>query len=285
MAFNVTVINTKGGSGKTTLSANLGGILADLKQRTLLVDADTGQPALSSYFALKEQAPSGLTQLFLSDPNNMDKAALISKTNIENLDLIYSDDPNAKLQSWVLEQPDGRMRLKSILKQFDCDYDYIIIDTRGSVGGVQDAAAIAGDIMISPIPPEMLSAREFIRGTVELLQRLLPLEDYGFRIGNLHGVINKMNRTIDARQIVRELRSDSFERTKGRVTVCDTVIPDSVLYREAATRKIPVHHVSRLHSDRTGDIILALVKELLPNLSNMELTTNTSSYHGKREVV
>ena len=60
MTVSVTVTSTKGGVGKTTLTANLGGLLADLGQRVLLVDADV-QPTLSSYYALGEWAPADRT--------------------------------------------------------------------------------------------------------------------------------------------------------------------------------------------------------------------------------
>ncbi|MEQ9511122.1 MAG: ParA family protein, partial [Alloalcanivorax xenomutans] len=58
----VTICSTKGGVGKTTTTANLGGILADAGQRVLLVDADI-QPTLSSYYPLSERSPYGLHQL------------------------------------------------------------------------------------------------------------------------------------------------------------------------------------------------------------------------------
>jgi len=45
----VSVISTKGGVGKTTVTANLGGLLADAGLRVLLLDLDV-QPTLSSYY-------------------------------------------------------------------------------------------------------------------------------------------------------------------------------------------------------------------------------------------
>lgn len=51
MALKIRITSTKGGVGKTTLCANLGGIRADLGQRVLMVDADV-QPTLPSYFGL-----------------------------------------------------------------------------------------------------------------------------------------------------------------------------------------------------------------------------------------
>ncbi len=47
----ICVVSSKGGVGKTTASANLGGLAADAGLKTLLIDLD-GQPTLSSYFPL-----------------------------------------------------------------------------------------------------------------------------------------------------------------------------------------------------------------------------------------
>ena len=44
--FTITVVSTKGGVGKTTLAANLGGLLRDIGLRVLLIDADV-QPSLT----------------------------------------------------------------------------------------------------------------------------------------------------------------------------------------------------------------------------------------------
>ncbi len=51
----VSIISTKGGVGKTTTAANLGGFIADAGLRVLLLDLDV-QPTLSSYFMLSVRA-------------------------------------------------------------------------------------------------------------------------------------------------------------------------------------------------------------------------------------
>ncbi|WP_443744730.1 ParA family protein, partial [Aeromonas caviae] len=53
----VSIISTKGGVGKTTTAANLGGFAADAGLRVLLLDLDV-QPTLSSYFTLDLRAPA-----------------------------------------------------------------------------------------------------------------------------------------------------------------------------------------------------------------------------------
>ena len=58
----VSIISTKGGVGKTTTAANLGGFAADTGLRVLLLDLDV-QPTLSSYFTLAERAPAGIYEM------------------------------------------------------------------------------------------------------------------------------------------------------------------------------------------------------------------------------
>ena len=268
MTLKITIMSTKGGVGKTTQTANLGGILADLGQRVLLVDADA-QPTLSSYFELKQQAPNGLSAL-ITGPK-LDE--VISHTAITNLDIILSDDPDSALQNWILHTPDGRVRLKHLLSKFDDDYDFILIDTQGAVGPLQDAAVLAADMLLSPIPPEILSAREFTRGTLGMLERLQPMTYMGAPAGPLYGLIYRMDRTVDAQRIARELRRESAP-SRGQIRILDTVIPATVAYREAATSQVPVHQWERRRSGPSAsarETMLSLVHELFPHLSDVEL--------------
>lgn len=62
--FTFGVVATKGGVGKTTVAANLGGLLADIGYRVLLIDADV-QPSLSRYFVVSQEAAHGLTKMVI----------------------------------------------------------------------------------------------------------------------------------------------------------------------------------------------------------------------------
>ncbi len=269
MALKITITSTKGGVGKTTLTANLGGLLADLGQRVLLVDADV-QPTLSSYYSLSQRAAFGLTTL-ITEGVTQD---VVSRTAIPSLDLVLSDDPEGMLQNWILHTPDGRVRLKHLLTRFDRDYDFILLDTQGAVGPLQDSAVLAADLLVSPIPPEILSAREFARGTVQMLDRLRPMAFLGAPVGPLRGLIYRMDRTLDARRIAQELCREAYGPSKGAITILDTAIPSTVAYREAATARVPVH---RWESKRRGSTtcarqaMLALIAELIPHLADESL--------------
>ena len=269
MAVKVTVVSTKGGVGKTTLSANLGALLADLGQKVLLIDGDV-QPSLSSYYPITVRAPVGLSTLITRSVIE----GTICSTNIDRLDLVVSDDPEGELQNWILRTPDGRVRLKHILQALDDQYDFILIDTQGAVGPLQDAAVLAADLLLSPIPSEILPAREFTRGTLEMLDRLRPMAHWGCPTAPLRGLIYRQGRTADARRIVQELRSLTFAPSRGTITILDTAVPDTVAYREAATHHQPVH---RWEPRRVGatpsarDTMLTLVHELFPHLAHLTL--------------
>jgi chromosome partitioning related protein ParA len=264
--INLCIVSTKGGVGKTTLTANLGGYLADHGQRVLLVDADV-QPTLSSYFELRQRAGRGLTELIV------DGAAedVVSQTVIDGLDVIYSNDPRGELANWILHDPVGRIRLRQALDQpaFRDGYDILLIDTPGAIGPLQDAGVVAADFLVSPIPPEMLSAREFIRGTVAMIERLRPMRFLGAAVGPLRGVIYRQDQTVDARLLAAELRSESFLPGRGAITILDTAVPAGVAYREAATLGRPVHR----HDPRRkgvapcgAEVMAALARELFPHL-------------------
>ncbi|WP_153062146.1 AAA family ATPase, partial [Escherichia coli] len=85
----VALLNQKGGVGKTTTAANLGGFAADSGLRVLLLDLDV-QPTLSSYFTLTERAPAGIYEMLAYNEQRAEQ--LVSHTAIAGLDLVLSND-------------------------------------------------------------------------------------------------------------------------------------------------------------------------------------------------
>lgn len=85
----IAVLSTKGGVGKTTITANLGGLLADAGLRVFLIDLDS-QPILSSHYPLQKEAPGGTYELLALSETRGER--IISNTAIERLDLVTSND-------------------------------------------------------------------------------------------------------------------------------------------------------------------------------------------------
>lgn len=265
-----TVTSTKGGVGKTTLTANLGALLADMGLRVLLIDADV-QPSLSKYFPLATPKPTaGLTEVIVRGEVT---EPCITATMYQNLDIVVSDDPEGNLPHWLLNRIDRGFRLRFALQSpvVSGAYDCVLIDTQGAIGPLQDAAVLAADILISPITPEILSAREFKDGTMELLDRLEPGSALGATLGPMRAVIYRQDRTTDARIIASGIRDD-FIKFKGRVSVLDTVVPHAKAYKEAATLRIPVHRHERKREGVTpsaSTVMHQLAWELIPSLQGV----------------
>jgi chromosome partitioning related protein ParA len=265
-----TVTSTKGGVGKTTLTANLGALLADMGLRVLLIDADV-QPSLSKYFPLTVAKPgAGLTEVIV---RGVVSASCITATVYQNLDIVISDDPEGNLPHWLLNRIDRGFRLRFALQSpavVDA-YDCVLIDTQGAIGPLQDAAVLAADILVSPITPEILSAREFRDGTMELLDRLEPGGALGASLGPMKAVIYRQDRSADARIIASGIRED-FIKLKGRVAVLETVVPHAKAYKEAATLRVPVHRHERKRDGPTPSaytVMHQLAWELIPSLEGV----------------
>ena len=181
---------------------------------------------------------------------------------------MVSDDPEGSIENWILHTPDGRVRMRYALRDLE-QYDIILIDTQGAVGPLQDAGVLAADLLLSPIPPEILSAREFARGTLGMLERLRPMGHLGAPVGHLHGLIYRMDRTIDAADVASTLRRATFGESRGGISILSTVVPATVAYREAATARQPVHRIERQRRGPTAsalEVMTALVNELLPHI-------------------
>jgi chromosome partitioning related protein ParA len=266
-----TIASTKGGVGKTTLTANLGALLADMGLRVLLIDADV-QPSLSKYFALSPPQPvAGLTEVIVRGEV---AAESITPTVFPNLHLVASDDPEGRLPNWLLGRIDRGFRLRQALRAglIPSAYDCILIDTPGAIGPLQDAAVMAADVVISPITPEILSAREFRDGTMELLARLEPGSALGAPLAPVKAVIYRQDRTADARLIVAGIAREFAkppDHPQPRVSLLKTVVPHAKAYKEAATLRIPVHQHERRREGTmpsAWSVMHGLAWELMPSL-------------------
>ena len=92
MAKTIGVVSTKGGVGKSSVTASIGAVLADMGQKVLLVDGDF-QQSLSSYYRIRNKTDFGIIELITKvSPDNC-----ISTTDIPHLHIIQSNDNKAKL--------------------------------------------------------------------------------------------------------------------------------------------------------------------------------------------
>ena len=261
----ISIISTKGGVGKTTTAANLGGFAADAGLRVLLLDLDV-QPTLSSYFALDTRAPAGIYELLAFNERRLDQ--LVSRTAIAGLDLVLSNDDRGELNTLLLHAPDGRLRLRHLLPALAPFYDLLLIDTQGARSVLLEMAVLASNMTLSPVTPEILAARELRRGTLQLIEDIGPYRHLGIEPPPLHLLINRVHPVSSNARLIQQTLRQMFQGTTG-VQVLDTDVPAIEAYPRAATRGLPVHQVEyRQPAGRVAPSALmtmrALAGELFP---------------------
>lgn len=257
--FVTSLLSTKGGVGKTTLAANLGGFCADSGLRVLLMDMDPVQPSLSSYYPMMQEVDGGIFDLIAH--NETDPGKIISRTSIPNLSLILSNDPNNQLISLLLQAADGRLRLANLVKAFSDQFDLILIDTQGARSVMLEMVVLASDLAVSPLQPNMLSAREFNRGTLQMLDGLRPYSRLGLDIPPIKVVVNCLDQTNDARAIHDAIRETFAENSE--IEVLKSTVPASVIFRQASTSGMSAHRLEyKQPSNRKSPSALRIVRDL-----------------------
>lgn len=257
--YIVTVMSTKGGVTKSTNVANIGAFCADHGLKVLMIDTDT-QPTLSSYYHIVQQAPYGLYELVMR--NDVAFEQLVSHTEYANLDIIQSNDPLDRLTTDLTKNSAGALFFRNRIQQLyqSIDYDLIIIDTRGTRGVTVDMTVIASDLVLSPIKPELVSAREFLRGTISLYEDLSLFTQFGLTLPPLKAVINCLDKTKDARDVVELLYNIFSDLNNDNIDLLNIEIPNRVAYREAASQSKPIHR----HSTEQAEVIRELCVILFP---------------------
>ncbi|EPR7285678.1 ParA family protein [Escherichia coli] len=272
------VVSTKGGEGKSTQSANLAGFLADAGLRTLLIDGDHAQPTASNIFPLTYEAPAGLFELLmrtadLSHPDN-----IISRTAIDGLDLIVSNDPHEQLKTAMLHAPDGRLRLRNVLQHpLFQSYDVIVVDSQGARSVMLEMIVLsATESVVGMVNPVLPDVREFIRGTVNVMENLLPYRELGIPLPKVRTLVNCMDYTALARQTLAELtdiiNSGRYSKVlpEGAATLLSTQIYDLNIYKQGHAAGQPVHRLEKASARRSDSALVtmhSLACELLPEWS------------------
>lgn len=163
----ISIINQKGGCGKTTTSVNLSAALSLRNKKVLLIDLDPqGHSALGFGIDSSENNKT-IFNVLMGDINTKD--TLINFN--EHIDIIPSNILLATTEQ-VLAGKDGReKKLDEALKEIKNNYDFIIIDCPPNLGFLSINALVASDKAIVPIEPNRfgLHGVEKLAETISML--------------------------------------------------------------------------------------------------------------------
>ncbi len=144
----ISVVNQKGGVGKTTTTINLGAALAFENQKVLIIDFDQQANATKGIGINREDILFDISDFF-THIGLLKKA--IMKTSIPNMSIIPATIKLANVEESLYTIENNEYLLDRKLKQIKKDYDYILIDCPPSLGLIVDNALYASDSVLIPV--------------------------------------------------------------------------------------------------------------------------------------
>ncbi|MDP9813347.1 chromosome partitioning protein [Rhizobium tibeticum] len=162
----ISVVNFKGGSGKTTTAAHLAQYLALTGHRVLAVDLDP-QASLTALHGIQPELDRNLSlyEALRYDDERKSIKELIRPTNFPGLDIVPA---NLELQEYEYEtplaasgrhQPEGKLfftRISQALKEVDDRYDVVVIDCPPQLGYLTLTSLSASTAVVITVHPQML---------------------------------------------------------------------------------------------------------------------------------
>jgi chromosome partitioning protein len=246
-----TIVNQKGGVGKTTTAINLGAYLGYFGQRVLIIDIDPQANATSCLGIDKNQVESGTYDVLIG-------AQPILSQILHNprfkLSLLPSSTALAGAEIELVNLPNREHRLADVLEPIRYRYDYILIDCPPSLGLLTlNGLVAAKDGVLIPVQCEYLA----LEGLGQLTQTINRVKSGLYEDLEIRGVILTMfdGRTNLAADVVQEVQNFFEEK------VFKSVVPRSIRLAEAPSYGMPI---SVFAPDSSGAYsYAALAKELL----------------------
>ncbi len=248
MARIISIINQKGGVGKTTTAVNLAALVADMGQRVLLIDLDPQGNATSGLgMAVEDKSVYEV----LMGRIRMKEA--VEATDCKNLSIAGSDIRLAGAELELVSAEQREYRLRTAIKAIQAEYDFIFIDCPPSLSLLTINALAASDGVMIPIQCEYY-ALEGVASLMNTVQRVKKTINPHLEI---EGVLLTMldGRTNLGLQVVEEVKKH-FKKQ-----VYATVIPRTVRLGEAPSHGEPIHIYDKRSTGTTA--YLALAKEVL----------------------
>ena len=277
MTSKAAVINQKGGTGKTTITINLGAALTRLGQTVLLIDMDP-QGHLTEGV--------GMQDLYLHDTPTLNDALLGNK-GVKLSDLIHKSQYEpfsvvpASYQLMLADQAlymarNREHKLKNLFTEIEDVYDWVLIDCPPALSNLTDNALNAARQVVIPIQAEATSVRalELLFDQIESIERGLNIH-----VNVLAVVPNLVQDSTISKRILSDLR--------GQIpTITPFELRKRVLLQEAWSKGVsvfayePGSNAQEHTQDEIKELYLDLARFVMKQTKPEAIAINSSKERG-----
>ena len=229
----ITVINLKGGVGKTHTTWLFSGVCQERSKRLLAIDCDM-QANLSRSFLEPDDTGPGLELLFHPSAE-LDPQEIIRQTRYSHIDILPATPVLAQFDiadqnTW--EKSDLHLSLVDAVSTVRGDYDYVVIDCPPRLSLVSFAALCASDAVLIPLEAADWGAQGIVQVTsaVEYVK-----QNFNRNLRLLGYLISRFRRARAVQQSYRVKLKEYF----GTLAF-DTVIPDLARFEQSVTNGVPI---------------------------------------------
>ena len=161
----ISIVNQKGGVGKTTTAINLGTALAAIDKKILLIDLDP-QGNLSTGIGVTEKQRNISVYDLITQSYSISKT--IQETKIPNLKIIPSNINLSGIEFELAADEDRTNKLNKKINELKEGYDFVLIDCPPSLGILTVNSLVASDSVLVPLQCEFYA----LEGLAQLLRTI-----------------------------------------------------------------------------------------------------------------
>lgn len=228
----ISILNHKGGVGKTTTTHNLGAGLAREGKKILMVDMDP-QYNLTQGTGQEGQSPTSIADAMVGES----KVPILHLQ--KNLDLVPANLDLAKAEEAIRNDVNSYFKLKKVLEDVQEDYDFVLIDCPPSLGILSINGLIASEATIIIVQAQYFS----VKGLQTIFDLIASVrENLNPDLEVLGLLLTQVTQTVINRAIIDTVREGYGEK------VFDTYIRQNIAIVEAS-----YHHTDIFAYDKSSN--------------------------------